>query len=133
MKRVCVFACMALMMAASPALAKGKQKKVTANEEFVMLKPLTASVGGPYRFSAVMNLEIGLDIPDEKLRKKVKLLGPVLRDAHSRALTKYAMTYYRLGTVPDIDTLARNLQRATNQALDDDGARVLMGSVIVHN
>lgn len=132
MKRLCLMICVAALMGTSPAFAASKQKKVTADTNFLMLPPLTASVGGPYRFSGIMNIEIGLVIKDEDLRAYAEQIAPRLRAAHNQALTRFSMSYYRPGTVPDVETLARNLQRATDEALGKEGAELLMGSVIVN-
>ena len=129
---LCAGLVLAICTLAAPQHAEAKTKKVTADQTFLQLRALTASIGGPYRFSGLMVVEYGLEIPDEQLRAKAESLGPRLRDAHSNAMTQYAMTYYKPGTVPNADDLAMRLQKSTDLALGQKGAKVLLGSILVN-
>ena len=51
---------------------------------------------------------MGLDIPDEALRRRAQLNAPRLRDALRTALATYASTYYRDRTAPDPTELTRH-------------------------
>ena len=124
---------LAVCVLAAPQAAEAKTKKVTADQTFVQVRALTASIGGPYRFSGLMVVEFGLEIPDEKLRAKAESMGPRLRDAHANAMTQYAMTYYKPGTVPNADDLAKRLQKSTDLAMGQKGAKVLLGSNLVRS
>lgn len=123
----------AALMCAHPAHAARKTKKVTADQTFLQLPSISASIGGPYRFSGLMVVEFGLEIPDEKLRAKAEALGPRLRDAHSQAMMQFALAYYKPGTVPNADKIANRLQRATDTVLGTKGAKVLLGSILLNN
>lgn len=128
-----ITACAALVVlcAVPPAHAAGKTKKVTADATFLQLPALQVSIGGPYRYTGLMVLEFGLEIPNEVLRAKAEGLEPRLRDAHSQAMNQFAANYYKAGTVPNAAELANRLQRATDAVLGQKGARILLGSILV--
>jgi hypothetical protein len=73
---------------------------------------------------------MGIDVPDERLRRHAAANGPRLRDALRTALSTYASTYYRDRTEPDPDTLTRLLQRSVDLTLGAEGARVLLVNII---
>lgn len=75
-------------------------------------------------------LDMGLDIPDEALRRRALFNTPRLRDALRTALATYSLTYYRDRTAPDPATLTRLLQQAVDRTLGAEGAHVMLANII---
>lgn len=126
----------AVTFAATPALAAGAapaKKRVTASEEFMEMPGLTATITQDYRITGLLQVEAGLDIHDDKLRRKAEALMPRLRDAYATALTAYAGGFYIPGNVPDADRIADMLQAATDRVLGEEGAHLLLGMVVIHD
>lgn len=133
-----LLAAMALILIAAPVLASGSgsapaKKKLTDSEDFMEIPGLTATLTEDYHITGMLQVDVGLDIPDDKLRRKAEALMPRLKDSYATALTAYAGGLYQPGHVPDADRIASMLQTATNRVLDDDGAHLLLGMVVVHD
>ena len=113
--------------------AGGRRHRIlTSSEHFVPLDPLTATVHSDFRLRGIMHIEAGLDIPDNRLRHRAEALMPRLRDRYVSALAMYAGANYSFGEVPDAERISQILQQATNEALGQEGAEVLLGMVIIH-
>jgi len=127
----------ATALLAAPAFAgeggKPKKKRVTDAEEFMEIPYLAATISDDGRVAGLLQVEAGLDIPDARLRRKAEALMPRLRDAYTDALTAYAGRLYRPGDAPDADRIAALLQSATDRVLEEEGAHVLLGMVMVHD
>ncbi|WP_417494824.1 hypothetical protein [Maricaulis sp.] len=91
-----------------------------------------ATVQANYRARGNLQIEAGLEIEDARLRRRVEEIMPRLRNAYVTALSVYTGVNYRYGTVPDADRIAQLLQDATDMTLGTDGARVLIGMVIIN-
>jgi hypothetical protein len=133
MRRRLLIALAALLAAPSLAAAsEGKDgKKKTGGDSYVPLDTLTAYMPKPNGRRGVMTVDVGLDIPDGRLRDRAELLLPRLRASFVQSVQIYAggLPY---GTAPDPQFLGRTLQRSTDQILGRPGARVLLGAVIVN-
>lgn len=110
-----------------------RRRMITSSEGYVPLSPLTASVHADYRIRGVLQIEAGLEIPDNRLRARAERLMPRLRDAYVAALSRYAGANYRYGDVPDTDRISLVMQEATDDILGQDGADFLLGMVIIHD
>lgn len=77
-----------------------------------------------------MVVDMGLDIPDEALRRRAQLNAPRLRDALRTALANYSSVYYRVQTAPNPTELTRQMQVAVDRVLGAQGARVLLANII---
>ena len=79
----------------------------------------------------VLTVEIGLDVPDAKLRDGLELYLPLLYSAYVSALQPYA-----LGLAPgqpaNADFISITLQRETDRVLKRRGAKVLLGSILLN-
>lgn len=129
MRRRDVLACLLLLGAPSIAVAReGASKK--DQTPYMTLKPLTLTVVRPNRRHGAMTVDLGLNIPDPKLRAQAELVQPVLRDAYLRALQPWAIRMTP-GAPPDIDFLTLALQRETDRVLGRSGAKVLLGGIMV--
>ncbi len=91
---------------------------------------LSAGVLQRHATRGTLVVDMGLDIPDADLRRRVQLNGPRLRDALRTALATYASTYYRDRTAPEPPTLTRLMQQAVDRTMGADGARVLLVNII---
>lgn len=92
----------------------------------------TLSAGVLQRSSTLGTIvvDMGIDVPDEALRRRAQLNGPRLRDGLRTALAVYASTYYRDRTAPDPAQLTRLMQQSIDQTLGAPGARVLLVNII---
>jgi flagellar basal body-associated protein FliL len=132
----------ALFAIAGPAAASGssgatqeqapatRQERLTSAESFMPLPTLSAGILQRNANRGTLVVDMGLDIPDETLRRRALLNAPRLRDALRTALATYASTYYRDRTAPDPTELTRQFQMAINRTLQAEGARVLLVNII---
>lgn len=138
---VCAFATalVASQAGAQPSSSKGaskggdapdRQSRLTSAESYLPLPTLSAGVIQRSMSRGTIVVDAGLDIPDENLRRRTQANEPRLRDALRTALSTYASTYYRAGTAPDPDQLARLMQGAVDRTLGASGARVLLTNVL---
>lgn len=122
-------------LSASPAAAagapKGGDKKKGGGASFIQFATLTATVAGERGRRAVLTLEAGLDIPDEKLREAAELSTPRLRAAFSQSLRVYAAGLAP-AALPNADYIARQLQRDADRVLGKAGATLLLGTILVN-
>jgi hypothetical protein len=107
-----------------------RQERLTTAESFVPMPTLSAGVILRYSTQGTIVVDMGLDIPDDALRRRAQLNAPRLRDALRTALATYAMTYYRDRTSPDPTTLTRLMQTSIDRVLGAEGARVLLVNII---
>jgi hypothetical protein len=135
-----VFA-VAFAVFAGPAMASGggaapeqapasRQERLTSAESFVPLPTLSAGVLQRSSTLGTIVVDMGIDVPDEALRRRAQLNAPRLRDALRTALATYASTYYRDRTAPDPTVLTRIMQQQIDRVLGAQGARVLLVNII---
>ncbi|HEY1615421.1 MAG TPA: hypothetical protein VGF97_17210 [Rhizomicrobium sp.] len=105
------------------------EHKITQSESYIMLEPLYVTVADADRPCGTLMVAIGLDIPDRDLRHNAESAMPILRDAYIRNLASFAWTRVRIWEQPDVNDIARRLQRVTDRALHHPGARVLLAEV----
>jgi hypothetical protein len=126
---------------AGPAVASGdtaapeqapasRQERLTSAESFVPLPTLSAGVLQRSSTLGTIVVDMGIDVPDEALRRRAQLNAPRLRDALRTALATYASTYYRDRTAPDPTVLTRIMQQQIDRVLGAQGARVLLVNII---
>lgn len=127
------FAAFVSPAAAQPAEDRGNARSLTAAVSYVVLPTLSAGVVSRFRGAGTLVVDVGLDIPDARLRARAQILAPRMRDALRTALSTYANTYYRANTAPDPAMMARLLQQAVDRTLGGPGARLLLSNVIYQN
>jgi hypothetical protein len=139
-----IFVSLAIVAASfSPAAASGgsssgghqqapasRQERLTSAESYLPLPTLSAGVLQRHATRGTIVIDMGLDIPDEALRRRAQLNEPRLRDALRTALATYASTYYRDHTAPDPAQLTRLMQISVDRTLGASGARVLLANII---
>ncbi|WP_417487695.1 hypothetical protein [Maricaulis sp.] len=109
-----------------------RHRTITSSETYMPLPPMTATVQANHRAQGLLQIEAGLEISDNRLRRRVEMYMPRLRNAYLSALTIYTGMHYRYGEVPDADRIAQILQEATDITLGQEGAEVLIGMIIIH-
>lgn len=72
-----------------------------------------------------------LDVPDAKLRAKAESVVPRLRAAFVQTLQTYA-SGMTPATPPNPDILGPALQRDADRILGQKGAKVLLGTMLIH-
>jgi hypothetical protein len=107
-----------------------RQERLTSAESFVPVPTLAAGVLQRQSTQGTIVVDMGIDVPDEALRRRAQLNAPRIRDALRTALATYATTYYRDRTAPDPATLTRLMQQAIDRVLGAQGARVLLVNII---
>lgn len=141
MQRRVLLAGLCAALAAGPAAASGsggapqqapatRQERLTSAESFVPMPTLSAGVLQRASTRGTLVVDMGIDVPDETLRRRAQLNAPRLRDALRTALAVYATTYYRDRTAPDPTQLTRLMQQSIDQTLGAPGARVLLVNII---
>jgi hypothetical protein len=122
---------LAAVLGASPGLAfanegKKEEKAVT----YFAMDPINAVVLRRDGRRGVMTVETGLEVRDPALMKRAQASTPRLRAAFAQVLMIYAAGL-RGGAAPDIDHVARELQKAADQVLGKPGSKVLLGSALL--
>ena len=120
----------AVMPPGGQAKAEEKKKK-SGGPNYIPLDTLTGATNRPGQRRGVMTVDCGLDVPDAKLRERATISLPRLRAAYVQVVLIYAAGL-PAGAAPNVDFIARELQRQTDLVLGRPGARVLMGAVVVN-
>jgi hypothetical protein len=107
------------------------QHKTTQSESYVIIEPLYASILDGARSHGLLLVELGLDVPDVKLRDKVNQSLPTLRDAYVRSLLTYAATSVRAWRQPSVEDIGTRMQAITDRVMGQTGARVLMAQTAI--
>ncbi len=121
-------ACASLPAAA--AWAGEEKKKKSGGESYLPLAAITGSTNKPGGRRGVLTVECGLDVPDPVLRARADASLPRLRAAYVQTVIAYAAGL-PVGAQPDVDFLARSLQKQTDTVLGRTGAKLLMGAILV--
>jgi flagellar basal body-associated protein FliL len=107
------------------------QHKTTQSESYIGIDPIYATILDGTRPRGLLMVEIGLDVPDSKLRERINQNLPALRDAYVRNLLTYAATAVRPTRQPNVEDIANRLQTITNRAIGREGAKVLMAQTAI--
>ena len=116
---------------AADANSAAAQHKTTQSESYVIIEPLYASILDGARSRGLLLVELGLDVPDAKLREKVTQALPNLRDAYVRSLLTYASTSVRAWRQPNVEDIAKRMQIITDRVMGQSGAQVLMAQTAI--
>lgn len=135
LSRLTVTGLLAVAALALPAVALGgegkKPEHAGSSLTYLRLPALTANLPAPGGHPGVLSLEVGLDIPDAKLKERAEQMTPRLRDAYRRALQSVVATTPP-GAPPDLDRVSNALQMATDRVLGRPGAKVLIGTAMTN-
>jgi hypothetical protein len=111
--------------------AAGASKSEARDSPFTGQSQIAATVMQSSRPIGVLQVDVGILVPNSGQRQRAASLQPVLRDGWRRTTQEFANRYYVRGQVPDANLLGQRLQIATDQVLGAGNARVLLTSVIV--
>ncbi len=106
-------------------------KRITGSETYVPTFGLRASIARGFKVHGVLAVDAGLDVPDQKMVKKVEAMKPRIMSSMREAVLSYASLSYVVGERPDADMLRARLQRAVDAVLGKDAVKVALASVIV--
>ncbi len=118
------------LLSAPGARAGGEAKKHTGGESYVSFNTVTGTLNRGGR-RGVLTVDVGLDVPDPKLRVFAEQSLPRLRAAFVQVVLTYAAGLPG-SAPPNPDVIAQGLQRQANAVLGQPGARVLLGAVVAH-
>ena len=113
------------------ARAAEEKKKKSGGPNYIPLDTLTGATNRPGGRRGVMTVDCGLDVPDGKLRQRATISLPRLRAAYVQVVLIYAAGLPP-GAAPNVDFIARELQRQTDLVLGQRGAKLLIGAVVVN-
>jgi transcriptional regulator of heat shock response len=132
-RRIFISALCSLALAHTPALASAppKEKKKGGGESFVQIPTLTLFTVMYGQQRRVLTIDLGLDVPDDKLRTMVNIYLPRLRDQYITAMQNYSLRL-RKNAIVDVDYVASSLQKITDQILGRPGAKLLLGSITLN-
>ncbi len=119
------------MLCAEPAQAEGDAKKKTGGANFVAFNTLTGTINRGAGRRGVLTVDVGLDVPDGKLRELANQVLPRLRAAYVQAVLTYAAGLTSEAP-PNPDVIAQALQRQTDLVLGRPGAKLLLGAVVMN-
>ncbi|WP_395445035.1 hypothetical protein [Caulobacter sp. UC70_42] len=106
------------------------RKRRKAPPTYFALDPINAVVLRRDGRRGVMTVETGIEAKDPKLMERAQASTPRLRAAFAQVLMVYAAGL-RGGAPPDLDYVARELQKACDQVVGKPGAKVLLGSTLL--
>lgn len=118
------------LAAPGPVLANEGGKKKEEPVTYFALAPINAVIMRRDGRRGVITLETGLEVKDPELMKRAQASSPRLRAAFAQVLMVYAAGL-RGGAAPDMDYVARELQKAADQVLGKAGSKVLLGSALI--
>lgn len=121
----------AFLFALLAASAQAADKKKGGGETFIQLPTLTATVFQSGGARGVLTVDVGVDVPDGRLRQKAALSAPRLRDAFTQKILTYAASLPP-SAPPNPDAIGASLQAAADETLGAPGARVLLGSIMIN-
>jgi hypothetical protein len=127
---------MALIAAAaftipSGVYAAGGKSGGTSDSPFIGQTQIASSVVVSLRPVGLMQVDMGVYVPNASNRARVMALQPVLRNAWRRTTQEFTNSYFTPGRVPDAALLGQRLQAATDEVLGRGVGRVLLVSVLV--
>ncbi|MDB5494680.1 MAG: hypothetical protein JWP86_2017 [Phenylobacterium sp.] len=134
MRRRDLLVLIALAPAAAPIAAlaaDGDKKKKSGGVSYIPIETLTGATTKPDGRRGVLTVEVGLDVPNAALRARTQAIMPRIRAAYVQTIMIYAAGLPP-GSAPNADFLAAALQRETDRALGQAGARLLLGAILVN-
>jgi len=103
-----------------------------SDASYVIINAMNVSIIQNARVRGMLQIELGLDVPDDDLRETAIQLAPRLQDAYLIALRHYTTNQLKLYQVPDANLIGNILQNVTTQVLGEEGAIVLLSQIMLH-
>ena len=132
-KWLCALALLApaLVTTIGPARA-AETVRPASDASYVIINAMNVSIIQDARVRGMLQIELGLDVPDDELRETAIQLAPRLQDAYLIALRHYTTNQLQLYHVPDANLIGDILQNVTTQVLGEEGAIVLLSQIMLH-
>ena len=121
----------ALILMTRPAEA-AETVRPASDASYVIINAMNVSIIQNARVRGMLQIELGLDVPDDDLRETAIQLAPRLQDAYLIALRHYTTNQLTLYKVPDANLIGDILQKVTTQVLGEEGAIVLLSQIMLH-
>lgn len=121
----------ALFLCPVGAAAAGGKTAAGVDSPFIAQSQVAATVMVSFRPAGMLQVDMGLLVPNQAQRARVTALQPILRSTWRRATQEFANSYFVPGRVPDAVLLGQRLQAATDQVLGPNVGRVMLASVLV--
>jgi hypothetical protein len=137
MRRRMLLAALAALAFAPGAMAwaeeggEGGEGAPRRKQPYLQLPTVAVSIVRATGRRGVLTVEVGLDVPDPKMRDSLGLYLPRLSSAYVGALQPYALGLSP-GQPPNADYISTVLQRETDRVLGRRGARLLLGSILLN-
>jgi hypothetical protein len=128
----CILCAAALLFAAPTARAAPEASRPESAQSYVSFDPFNISVVQKLRVRGMLQVEFGLDVPDDDLRERALMLNARLQDAYVQTLQFYSSHRVQLYYTPNVEEIALTLQAATDKVLGQTGAHVLLNQVMLH-
>ena len=109
--------------------AKAPRHKLTQSESYLEIDPIYVTILADDRPVGLLQVGIGLDVPDAKLHGEAQHALPVLRDGFVRNLMSFGTTAVRADRQPDVAVIAGRLQAVADRVLGRKGAKLLLAQV----
>ena len=106
--------------------------RITGSQDYIAVTGVHAPIAGVDGFRSLMALDAGIEIHDDRERRRAEAQMPRIRDALRRAVHGYLSMSYEVRTVPDLDMIGRRLQTAVDQVLGEGVAEVTIAAAIIH-
>ena len=100
-------------------------------QPYLSLPAVAVSVLRPDHRRGVLTVEVGVDVRDPRLRDRIELYQPLLNSAYVSALQPYGVGLGP-GELPNADYISLTFQRETDRVLGRKGAKLLLGSILMH-
>lgn len=120
-----------LALSVKPAGA-AETVRPASDASYVIINAMNVSIIQNARVRGMLQIELGLDVPDDDLRETAIQLAPRLQDAYLIALRHYTTNQLQLYHVPDANLIGDILQNVTTQVLGEEGAIVLLSQIMLH-
>ena len=122
----------AALLVASQPIQAAETVRPESDASYVIVNAMNVSIIQNARVRGMLQIEIGLDVPDDDLRETAIQLAPRLQDAYVIALRHYTTNRLKLYQVPDANLIGNILQNVTTQVLGQKGAVVLLSQIMLH-
>lgn len=125
----CGFLWSSVAVAAPAPEAKEAPEEVS---EYVEIPPISVAMYNKRKRPAgTVTVLMQLKIDDEDQRAVARKIMPRLKNAYMQETLKLALNFFDINRPVNANILGRSLQNVTNQVLNHDQARVLIGDIAV--
>lgn len=106
--------------------------RITGSQIYVPVTGVKVPIAQWDGYLGMMAIDIGLEIADDDKRAYALATMPRVRDTLRQSVHAYMNGLYEVDTVPDLNMLSRRMQKAIDDQLGKDVAKVTIASAIIH-